>query len=206
MKSTACIPQHGSSSAILCQAGHSPPESHDSRTYLNSAMTCADSGGHSHQVIDMEEGHICSHMEHRKWEGIQKIGGHTGKGEIIQETEGFMLGPVREDHPIWCAYPHLLLPAATSSSDHEKLGNIQSTNPFFFSSLTLCTHWSGQNGYCAKCGTSCGRDFLHEAFSRMGSLCGSKRVEAVVPTASCRFLCFPAPVDPPFNVFPAPLS
>lgn len=80
-------------------------------------------------------------------------GGHTGKGEIIQEMEGVMLGPIREDHPIWCAYPHLLLPAATFSSDHEKLGNTQSTNAFFFSSLTcayslvraervLCQMWN----------------------------------------------------------------
>lgn len=71
--------------------------------------------------------------------GPYRKGGHTGKGEIIQEMEDVMLRPVREDHPIWCAYPHLLLPAATSSSNHEKLGNIQSTNPFFFSSL-ICAY------------------------------------------------------------------
>lgn len=41
------------------------------------------------QVIDMEEGHICSHMEYRKWEVIQEIGAHTGKGGIQERGRSY---------------------------------------------------------------------------------------------------------------------
>lgn len=80
--------------------------------------------------------------------------------------EGVMLGPIREDHPIWCTYPHLLLPAAISSSDHKKLGNTQSTNPSFFSSLAMCVltgqgkRGTGPNGELPVGGTSCMKPFL----------------------------------------------